>query len=214
MGVSSRFLHLATAIGKALEGAEFLCVSSQYVRFTMFDTMTITKVGGGLCGALLVFLLLNWAAETIYSTEVDSHGEHAEAAYVIEVEDTDDGDDSHDGDDGDDDMVDFASLVATADAEKGKKVFSKCKACHKLEEGKKGVGPTLYEILDRDIANMEGFKYSSALTALEGDWTADALNAFIENPKGYAKGTKMSFKGLKKESDRANLIAYLATVGD
>ncbi len=173
----------------------------------MFDTMTVTKVGGAFCGALLAFLLLNWLADGIYSSE-GRHGEHAEAAYVIEVEGTDD-EHAEEGE-----GVDMVALVASADVGKGAKVFSKCKACHKLEDGAKGVGPSLFGIVGKDIASFAGFGYSAGMSALEGDWTIEALNAFLTKPKEYAAGTKMSFAGLKKDSDRANLIAYLNTIGN
>jgi len=105
--------------------------------------------------------------------------------------------------------VDFATILAAADAEKGAKVFSKCKACHKLD-GSNGTGPYLDGVMGRDIGSIDGFGYSAILTELEGNWTPEAMNAFLLDVKGYAPGTKMSFAGLKKETDRANLIAYLS----
>lgn len=172
----------------------------------MFDTMTVTKVGGALCGALLVFLLINWAADGVYSTEA-GHGDHAEAAYVIEVEGADD----HGATDGEAEKVDMAALVAAADVAKGEKVFGKCKACHKID-GKNTTGPHLDGVFGRKIASVEGFNFSGALSGIEGEWTIEHLNDFLTNPKAYAPGTKMSFAGLKSDDDRANLIAYLETL--
>lgn len=172
----------------------------------MFDTMTVTKVGGALCGALLVFLLINWAADGVYSTEA-GHGDHAEAAYVIEVEGADD----HGATDGEAEKVDMAALVAAADVAKGEKVFGKCKACHKID-GKNTTGPHLDGVFGRKIASVEGFNFSGALSGIEGEWTIEHLNDFLTNPKAYAPGTKMSFAGLKSDNDRANLIAYLETL--
>jgi len=171
----------------------------------MFDTMTMTKAVGAVCGSLLVFLLGSWAAETIY---VGSEDEEHEQAYVIEVE----GGDEQPAEEAVVE-VDFAVMMGDADAEKGAKVFSKCKACHKLEQGKNGTGPSLYGIVGREIAASDGYGYSDVLSAKEGVWTPDQLQAFLENPKAYAPGTKMSFAGLKKISDRANIIAYLETIG-
>lgn len=171
------------------------------------DTMTFTKIGGAVCGSLLVFLLLNWAAESIFFSEGGGHGEGAEAAYVIEVE----GEEEGHGNDAADQGSSMAAMVAAADVEKGAKVYSKCKACHKLEDGKNATGPFLFNILNRDIAAVEGYGYSDALAALDGDWTIEALDGFLTKPKTYVPGTKMGFAGLKKEGDRANLIAYLAT---
>lgn len=103
----------------------------------------------------------------------------------------------------------FAVLVAAADVDAGAKVFNKCKACHVLETGKNRVGPYLHGVVGRDIASAEGFKYSETLLGMDGVWTYDTLNGFLENPRGYAEGTKMGFAGLKKEEDRANVIAYI-----
>ncbi len=175
----------------------------------MFDTMTFTKILGGFCGTFLLFLLGNWAAETIYHVGDDGHGGHGEAhasGYVIEVPEAGAVEVAEEG-------PDFATLFAEADAGKGEKVFAKCKACHKLEDGANGVGPHLFQVVDRDIGSDGGFAYSPILTELEGNWTPEALDAFLESPKGYAPGTKMSFNGLSKAKDRANVIAYLAAGG-
>ena len=173
----------------------------------MFDTMTMTKVLGALCGSLLVFLLGGWAADTIYHGGEGGHGEEHQQAYVIEVE----------GGEAEEEEevveVDFAEVMASADAEKGAKVFSKCKACHKLEDGANGTGPSLYGIVGRDVAAAGDFGYSDAMAGHGGAWDYDALNAFLEDPKGYVPGTKMSFAGLRKISDRADIIAYLETIG-
>lgn len=165
----------------------------------MFDTMTFTKAAGGICGALLVFLLGKWAAEELY--HIDSHGE---AAYVIEVEETDDVAEVEE--------VDFATILASANPEDGVKVFRKCSACHKLVEGENGTGPYLYGVVDRDKGGVDGFNYSDTLASMEGDWTAENLNGFLEKPSSYAPGTSMSFAGLKKVEERADLIAYLASL--
>lgn len=105
-----------------------------------------------------------------------------------------------------------AASVDGADIAAGEKVFRKCKACHKLEEGANGVGPNLYAIVGRQIASVDGFNYSDALPA-DQTWTPENLMAFLEKPKDFAPGTKMSFAGLRKEEDRINIVGYLATIG-
>ncbi len=164
----------------------------------MFDTMTLTKATAGFCGAFLVFLLGKWAAHEIY--DMESHGE---ASYVIEVADAGGSADAEP-------EVSFADLLAAADVGKGAKVFKKCAACHKLEDGANATGPYLYGVVDRDAGAAAGFGYSGSLPA--GAWTAEALNEFLTKPSAFAPGTSMSFAGLKKDKDRANLIAYLATI--
>ncbi len=164
----------------------------------MLDTMTLTKATAGLCGSLLVLLLGKWAATAIY--DMDSHGEQS---YVIELPDAAGAQEAVE-------EVSFADLLATADVGKGEKVFKKCAACHKLDDGANATGPYLFGLVDREVGTASGFGYSGALPA--GTWTTDALNAFLTKPADYAPGTSMSFSGLKKDKDRANLIAYLATI--
>jgi cytochrome c len=110
---------------------------------------------------------------------------------------------------------DLSALLAAADPAEGENVFKKCKACHTAEQGGANrVGPNLWNIVDRPKASHEGFSYSSALSGLGGEWTYADLNAFLEKPKDFASGTKMSFAGLKKPEDRAAVIAYLRTLSD
>jgi len=166
----------------------------------MFDTMTFTKILGGFCGAFLIFLLGGFFGEFIYHPK--SHGDDHHQAYTIDT-----GDDDHD-----EEIVatvDFAEVYAAADAGEGEKLFRQCKACHKVDDGAHGTGPSLYGVVGRDIASIGAYSYSGALTELPGDWTPEALSIFIENPKAYAAGTKMNYKGLSDVEKRANLIAYL-----
>ena len=95
------------------------------------------------------------------------------------------------------------------DSTKGKKVFGKCKSCHKLADGENGIGPHLFKIIDRDVASVPDFDYSNALLEIAGKWDQESLGNFLSNPKKYAAGTKMNFSGLKKAKDRANLVKFL-----
>ncbi len=172
------------------------------------DTMTNTKIVGGLCGAFLVFLLLNWAGESIYRVGPAEHGaegEATESANAIEVAEA--GEDAAAVDSG----PALADLLAAADLANGEKVFGKCKACHKLD-GKNGTGPALNGIIDRDIGSSAGFSYSPAMAEKPGNWTPDEIYGFLAGPKAYLKGTKMVFAGLKKPEDRADVIAYLQSL--
>lgn len=102
-----------------------------------------------------------------------------------------------------------APALAEGDPTAGKKVFKKCKACHTLKAGKNRIGPSLAGILGRPAASVKGFKYSKAMKGSGLVWDADTLGKYLMNPKKFVPKTKMIFKGLKKEKDRANLIAYL-----
>ncbi|EBA02500.1 diheme cytochrome c SoxD [Rhodobacterales bacterium HTCC2150] len=101
---------------------------------------------------------------------------------------------------------------------KGKKTFKKCKACHKIGEGaKNGTGPLLNGVVGATAGAVEKFKYSKAMASAGADglvWTPEELHAFLTKPKAYMKKTKMSFNGLKKESDRNAVIEYLKSFGE
>ena len=163
----------------------------------MFDTMTLTKAVAAVCGALLVFLLGNWAAMELYVPR----NANSEQAFVIDtgaeeaVEETVE--------------LTFEEAFAVADASAGSRVWSQCRACHALEAGRNGVGPYLHGVVDRPIGSNAGFNYSGALNQVGETWTIENLDRFITAPATAAPGTSMSFRGIANATDRANLIAYI-----
>jgi len=135
----------------------------------MFDTMTMTKVLGGVCGTLLVFLLGGWVAEEIYHS--GGHGDHAQS-YVIEVEGA--GEAEEEVAEG----PPFEDVYALASAADGEGLWRACSACHALEQGVNGVGPYLYGVVGRDVGTAEGYtQYSGALNDVVDVWTPEELNA-------------------------------------
>jgi len=114
-------------------------------------------------------------------------------------------------------LLTHISSAYAGDAEKGKKVFNKCKACHGIDEGGKNkLGPNLWNMVGAPIAAVDGYKYSKALLAYAGEagnWNEENLDAWLKKPKDLVRKTKMIFPGLKKEADRADLIAYLKENG-
>jgi cytochrome c len=102
-----------------------------------------------------------------------------------------------------------STALAQGDAEKGEKVFNQCKACHAVDEPQNKVGPHLVGILGRPAGSVEGFKYSDAMKESGITWNDETLAAYLADPRGYIKGNRMAFAGLKKEADIANLLAYL-----
>lgn len=103
-------------------------------------------------------------------------------------------------------------VYAQGDADKGKKVFVKCMACHTIDAEKNRVGPHLVNILDRKTATVENFRYSPAMIKAGEDgmvWDEETLTGYLAAPKQFIPGNKMIFVGLKKPEDISNLIAYL-----
>ena len=98
---------------------------------------------------------------------------------------------------------------ADGDAAKGKKVFNKCKACHNADKETNKIGPHLVGLFGRKAGSLEGYSYSDAMKAADIVWSAETLATYIEKPKDFVPGTKMTFAGIKKEDQIEDLIAYL-----
>lgn len=105
--------------------------------------------------------------------------------------------------------VDLASMMKTADFDRGAKIFKKCATCHTIGKGEAAkVGPNLYAVIGRKRAST-AFAYSEAMKAKGGAWDVESVNQFITKPKDFVPGTKMAFPGLKKPQDRADVILFL-----
>ena len=101
---------------------------------------------------------------------------------------------------------------ADGDPVAGKIVFSKCLACHSGKAGENKIGPSLYGIVGRPSHSIETFNYSEPMKAYNVTWDAPTLDHYLTDPRATVPGTRMLFVGLKNETDRANVIAYLETL--
>lgn len=101
------------------------------------------------------------------------------------------------------------TAFAEGDVAKGEKVFKKCIACHTLEDGKNKVGPSLYGIFGRTAGALEDYKYSTAMIESGIVWDDENMDGYLKKPRAFLKGTKMAFAGIKKDNQRADLIAFL-----
>ena len=106
--------------------------------------------------------------------------------------------------------IDIVALMAQGDVTSGEKIFKKCAACHSINKGGKNkIGPALYNVVGRKVGGVADYKYSKALASYGKEWSFEELNGFLIKPATYLKGTKMSYAGLRKETDRASVIKYL-----
>lgn len=150
----------------------------------------------GLVGATLLLSAYSISAQS--TTETEPSDEAKIETPIVESETT-----------VDDVTAETVIAAITGDVKKGKKVFKKCKACHKVKEGKNGAGPSLYKVIGRDAAQVDGFKYSTAMTESGLTWDVATLTEYLKGPKKLVPKTSMSFSGLKKDQDIENVIAYL-----
>ena len=158
---------------------------------------------------LLVAAWVVWGSDQIGGMLVHAQGLD-KPAYAVEVADSAPAKDAAPA------VVENAlTLLASAAPDRGVKVFKKCKSCHTVAKGGKNtVGPNLWDVVGKAKASTAGFAYSGVFKEMGGDWTYADLDAFLLSPKGYVKGTKMSFAGLKKAGNRAAVIAYLRSLSD
>ena len=110
-------------------------------------------------------------------------------------------------------IYDLGALILGADLARGERSFkAKCASCHTIEQGgSNGTGPNLYAAMGAAKQNRAGFSYSGALAGTEGDWSWENMDAWLENPSSYARGSSMAFAGLKRDDERAAVLAYLAS---
>ncbi len=173
------------------------------------DSIEVVKVAGAVLATALVVLLARFITEQVYpEPEVVPHAyavtpsaepAEPEAPAAVQPEATG-----------------IAALIAAAEPAAGEKLFRKCVICHSPDKnGKRKIGPNLWDMVAGPVAAAEGFSYSNALKEKSGEtWSYDNLDAFLKRPKDWAPGTKMSFAGLKKPEQRAAVIAYLRSLSD
>lgn len=160
-------------------------------------------IAGWVLGSGIVALGLSIVSGMyFFPPETDHDGEFG---YAVEVAD----------EGGTEDGPGLAELLTTGSAEAGEAVFAKCLACHSVVQGgPNGTGPNLYGVMGAAVGqHAPGFSYSPALSGHGGNWTWENMDAWLKNPRGFAEGTIMSFAGLPKAEDRANLMLYLEIMG-
>lgn len=110
--------------------------------------------------------------------------------------------------------VDLGTLLASADAERGRGTSKLCASCHTFDQGGANrVGPNLWGVVGSDVGSKGGFAYSPAIAGHPGAWTYEELDRYLASPTRAIPGNRMAFNGIRNPRDRANLLAYLATLG-
>ena len=117
------------------------------------------------------------------------------------------------GSDEPEEVFDLGLALANADVDRGASSFQqKCASCHVIAAGAgNGIGPNLHNVVGAAKHHHDDFRYSSAMEAMTGDWTYEDLDHWLKSPSSYISGTSMGFAGLNRDSERANVIAYLAS---
>jgi cytochrome c len=171
------------------------------------DSFELNKILGAVLGTCLLLLVTSFTANALFSPKMPekpgfeiavkeaAHGGPAEAAAPSEP---------------------IEKLLQTASVEKGAAAAKKCAACHTFDKGGPNrVGPNLFgTVNEKKGEGKGGFNFSAAMKAKGGEWTFEDLNKFLTNPKAFVPGTAMGFAGISKDSERADVIAYLASLAD
>jgi len=170
------------------------------------DSFEINKILGAFLFTCLCLLALNIGAEAVFHPE-----KPAKPGYDVVVQEHPEGG----GAAKPEPDQPIAQLLASADVKKGESSAKKCLACHTFGKGEPNrVGPNLYGVIGRPKGTEGGFDYSPAMKSKGGNWSIDDLSAFLANPRQFVPGTKMSFAGLPRGNERADVIAYLNTKSD
>ena len=164
----------------------------------------MNKIVASIILAVVLVLGINKIADIIFYVEKPERSAYQVASVSITTatETT-----SASSSAGSEEIITLLASVSVAD---GKKIFKKCAACHSIAKGGANkIGPALWGVLGRKAGSISDYKYSKAMAAHAKPWSLEEMNGFLIKPKDWIKGTKMSFIGLKKDTDRAAVILYM-----
>jgi cytochrome c len=178
----------------------------------------LNKIMGALLATALLMMGLASLPSLVFASGGGHHGDEEETAslgekmcaqfhYCVEIAEAASAGGAVEA------VFDLGAALLTADVARGERTFAgQCSTCHTITPGgANGTGPNLHNIVGNKHAHIAAFNYSGAMAATAAEiWTYENLDAWLKSPGSYIKGTSMSFAGIKKDADRANVIAYLA----
>jgi cytochrome c len=166
------------------------------------DSFELNKILGAVLGTCLALLSLNIAAGAIFASHTPE-----KPGYEVAVQEEPKAGGPAEKPPAD---VPLPVRFASADMSRGENSAKKCAACHTFGKGEPNrVGPNLWGVVGRPKASEAGFNYSAAMKAQKGNWTPEDLDAYLTNPRGLVPGTNMSFAGIPRGTERADLITFL-----
>ena len=165
----------------------------------------MNKIIASIVLAIILVLGINKITDSIFYVEKPEKSAYQIASITTVASATSDEESSANSESGN-----IMALFASTNAAEGAKIFKKCAACHSITEGGANkIGPALWGVLGRPAGSVPGYKYSKAMAAHGKNWSLEEMNGFLTKPKGWIKGTKMSFAGLKNAKERAAVILYM-----
>jgi cytochrome c len=171
------------------------------------DSFELNKVLGAVLGTCLALLSLNIAANALFSTHAPEKPGYAIAVPEQSAAGTKAGPAEAD--------EPIAIRLASADVGRGEASAKKCAACHTFGKGEPNrVGPNLWGIVGSEMSAVPGFNYSAAMKGHKGKWTFEELDAYLKNPRGMVPGTNMTFAGIPRAKERADLLTFLNSKSD
>jgi cytochrome c len=168
-----------------------------------------------IAAAVLSALLIAFGGSTLLETMRSGHGgDHATPGYTLPVTIAEGGQPAATpAAPAGLDVASVFTALQTAEASAGESAFKKCQTCHTVNEGgRNGVGPNLWNIVNKEKGSVEGYSYSKAVREKEGKWDYESLANFIHDPRGWLRGNKMAFAGIKDTTELASILAYLRTL--